>query len=197
MKFHSKYRPELVAGDDETQTRYLYVELDVEGKRMLATNGHCGVIVPCEPEPGDVSGPISHDALKRARKTARRVPGPEATTEATIAASVTALQAGEVHFIRPDRSGARFPPLDAVMRAEELAIGAADTWTFGVNARYLAELAQAMGEEHVLLTVKVGAPLDPIMVRVEKDPDAIAICMPVRPASLDAAAAKKRTRRRR
>ena len=186
MKFDPKYQPELIASDDDTRPNLHYVELDVDGMRMLATDGHRGIIVPCEPEPGDVTGIIVSEALKGARKAAKtklaKTMGLQPSIKANGSLVIDASPEGTVPnmtFARPDRDGQPFPPLDKVM--PKFSQGMLDTHTFAVNARYLYELAVALGSaEHVIITCKVGGKFDPILVKPgETGNTAIGVVMPM------------------
>lgn len=173
MKFASKYRPELAASDDTTRDHLCHVELDVAGKRMIATDGHRLVVVACEPDADDVSGPVTEDALKAARKLAGRSQG-----DAFLHANGTLVTYGGPTFPRPSRE-TPFPTVDRVV-PKGMNEGDKGTHTFRVNARYIAEIAKAMGTENIAITVKTRDALAPIMVRPCGDDAAFALVMPVR-----------------
>ena len=48
------------------------VWLDIEKKRLLATDGKIMAIVPCEPEEGDISGYISPESIKTYRQASKK-----------------------------------------------------------------------------------------------------------------------------
>jgi hypothetical protein len=58
-------------------SRYVICDpyLSIEHKSVIATDGRCMAIVPVELEDGDVSGWLSEDALKAARKQASKLDG--------------------------------------------------------------------------------------------------------------------------
>lgn len=178
MQFDRMYQPELIASKDETRLMLRYVELDVDGKRMMATDGHRAVIVPCDPQGGDASGPLTSDALKAARKVRKGTP----TIAANGSLVVTSIASGaSTTYSRPDRLGCEFPPLDKVM-PQGLISGTDAHLTCVVNARYLYELAVAMGSpEHVRITLSSDDRLAPIVV-APGDPTngAIAVVMPMK-----------------
>jgi DNA polymerase III sliding clamp (beta) subunit (PCNA family) len=187
MQFDSKFQPELITSTDETRPHLLYVELDVTGKRMMATDGHRGVFVPCEPEEGDHSGAVSREALVAARKAVKnrqaRSVGQKPAVKANGSLAIDASLDGKVPsmtFARFDRDGYPFPPLDKVTPAG-MVDGAPETHTFAVNARYLYELALAMGTpEGVHITVSTTDHYAPIMVRPSTPNGAYGVVMPMR-----------------
>ena len=65
-----KEKIERVTALSSEERRYVLtsVMLDVEKKRLLATNGYIAVVIPCEPDEGDVSGLIPATAFKLARR---------------------------------------------------------------------------------------------------------------------------------
>jgi len=63
---------EVVAAKDKTRPVLSNVHLDVEHKRLVATNGHSLAVNPVEVDDQDTSGPISPEAIKLARKSGRK-----------------------------------------------------------------------------------------------------------------------------
>ena len=68
MKFDAKLRPEDIASTDETRRHLVNAWFDKATSKLVATNGHMLITVPCEAEAGDVTGPVPTDALKSARR---------------------------------------------------------------------------------------------------------------------------------
>jgi DNA polymerase III sliding clamp (beta) subunit (PCNA family) len=181
MRFDPKYKPELCSSPDETRPHLTDVEFSVEDRCMVATDGHRLIRVPCQPEDGDTSGIITEAALKAARKAA-----PKRSTEAQL--GVNGCYAFPGGTIERQPRGEQFPPWKRVIPANN-EVGAEGTVTIALNARYLHEIANALGSKHgnVMLTFKApskpaDAILDPIVIRTgsEDDDDAIALLMPVR-----------------
>lgn len=135
MIFEREYKPELCVSADATRPHLRYVELDVARQRMCATDGHMLAIVPCVPDEHDVSGPLTADALKAARKASKGLP-PELTAN-----GAQAIPATGVTFPRPTRDErAPFPPVDQVMPS-----GDRSSARVALNPAYLLKLAQAIG----------------------------------------------------
>lgn len=61
---------ERAASQGDIRVYMNYVHFDVDGKRIVASNGHILAVVPVEVEEGDTSGPIPAAAFKAARKAA-------------------------------------------------------------------------------------------------------------------------------
>lgn len=180
MHFDHKYQPELCASKDETRPHICHVEYDMEAKRLVATDGHRMVVIPCTPEDGEASGIITADALKAARKVDKKR---HAARVHANGALVTGQASDGPTFVRPSRDTA-FPPWKQVM--PKWKHGTEGTLTIGVNARYIADAAKALGADNVWLTVKLPEPgkamLDPILVTTgeSEDSDASCVVMPVR-----------------
>ena len=114
--------------------------LDVEKKRLIATNGHIAAIVLVEVSAEDVSGSVSAEALKAARQAARSVA--VVTGEpAEIICTKTALKVTNgPSFPRPELEG-KYPDVDKVV-PEKI-----DRYIkVGLNAQLLIDLALAIGE---------------------------------------------------
>lgn len=176
MRIDKDHKIELCASHDECRPHLLHPQLDVENKRLMATDGHRLVILPVELDDGDVSGPVSREAIKAARK------GPLAKSKAGGVIAINAngslaIEQGPT-FPRPDNES--FPPVDKVVPN-----GKNHTVVVGLNARYLWEIAQALGTVNVRIEIapaEAGKPmLDPIVVTTNGDRDAgVGVLMPVR-----------------
>jgi DNA polymerase III sliding clamp (beta) subunit (PCNA family) len=181
MRFDPKYKPELCSSPDETHPHLTDVEFSVEDRCMVATDGHRLIRVPCQPEDGDTSGAITEAALKAARKAA----GTAGKRSGDAQLGVNGCYAFPGGTIERQPRSEQFPPWKRVIPANN-EVGAEGTVTIALNARYLHEIANALGSKHgnVMLTFKAPAKpadaiLDPIVIRAESD-EAIAVLMPVR-----------------
>ena len=67
MKIHKNHKVELVCAD-KFRPVLQYPHLDVESKMLVATDGKAMICVPVETEEGEVSGPVSIEALDLSRK---------------------------------------------------------------------------------------------------------------------------------
>jgi len=68
MKTKAKYEIELAASKDQCREVITNVQLDKENNCLVATDGKVLAIVPVETDTEDISGPISPEAFKSARK---------------------------------------------------------------------------------------------------------------------------------
>jgi DNA polymerase III sliding clamp (beta) subunit (PCNA family) len=76
-----KSKIELVAAKNDCRFYLNDPYFDAEGKRLIATNGHVLAIIPVEETDGDVSGPVSRDAIAAARKATKEIPAVSLTEE--------------------------------------------------------------------------------------------------------------------
>jgi hypothetical protein len=182
MIFDKTHQVDAIVSKDITRIHLTQAHLDIERKRLEATNGHMAVSTPVEIEPGDVSGPVSVDALQAARKAAGRAPTASIHCNGSLA-----IPSGPT-FPRPDLQGMKFPPLPAVIPAVKP--GDPGTFTINFNVEYLHRLAKAIGTDGAIsLTVELekdgdGNPilkenLNPIVV-TGSNPAVQAVLMPRR-----------------
>lgn len=180
MKFNTRYRPELLAFRGITRPHLSCVWLDAEKQRLVATNGHAIVALPCTAEDGDKTGALTPATLRAAR--ARSIRG-----EAKVKARTKLADTGESIHHRPQVA---YPAWTTVIDPG-FKRGDAGTVTFGVNPMLLMAIAQASGASMIgngpLLSLTVKIPekgkdmIDPILVRLEYGSNAEqAICMPAR-----------------
>lgn len=137
---------ELAAGKDELRYTLKAVKFDVEGKRIMATQGHILAIVPCEPSKDDHSALIPLDAVKNIRamqKRAKSVP-----VEVHTNSKITAQGPGEQAEF--EAMNGQFPNVDMVVPKDDAA-----TLTIGINAELLYQLARAITPKGESLIVKL------------------------------------------
>ena len=182
MIFDKTHQVDAIVSKDTARIALCQAHLDVERKRLEAVDGHMAVSTPVEIEPGDVSGPVSVDALKAARKAA----GKGATASIHCNGSL-AVPSGPT-FPRPDLQGIKFPSLPAVVPT--IKPGDPGTFTINFNVEYLHRLAKAIGTDGAIsLTVELdkdddGNPiikenLNPLVV-TGSNPAVQAVLMPCR-----------------
>jgi hypothetical protein len=191
MKIDKNYRPELVVCQDGTSLPLTQVHLDVEGKRVVATNGSSLVVCPVEQSEADVSGSVPVEALKLARKLCkqerrRSVDGkrweyetPPCTVD--LADSAHARMRDGSTLPRPDLG--KFPPFDRVI--PDYPDSDKTLVRLTLNAHLLAELATAMDADGITLTFPAPGPgaelLSPIKVTArDRDNEAFGVLMPMR-----------------
>jgi hypothetical protein len=125
---------ELAASTEQSRFTLQAVKLDVEHKRMMATDGHIGAIVPCEVEEGDQSAMLSLESIKQIRAMQRR----SKAVPVTIKTNGKAIVTGNGETVEYELVPGQFPNLDMVMTKVE---GAA---TITLDVALLLRLAQAL-----------------------------------------------------
>lgn len=154
MYVDPKFKLDKIVSQDPTRPNLNSPYLDVDKKRLVATNGYCLVMVPVEEVDQDTKGMIPLDALRAAGKGRMR-------SEIVANGDVKVLG---VSYPRPQD---KFPPIGHVLpRFKEGAEGTITT--IGVDAQYIADLAKAMNAKQVKITINID-PENPRLA-VETDP---------------------------
>ena len=158
---------------DEYRFNMHAAELDVKGKRLVATDGHRIVSLPVEISETDVSGSVPPDAIRAAHKAKKADTG-------------ESIECGErrlvVHGIRQITEFAResqaFPNTAAAIPRPS-----SKAFRIGLNPKYLLEVAEAMNSGTGVELV-FGGELDPILIKPILScggvDDAFGVLMPVR-----------------
>lgn len=177
MQLNRNSKIELAASKDSSRQHLAHPYLDVEARVLVATDGVRLVKHPVEVHRADVSGYISSDALKAARKLARRSP------EIVIRAGAKTLELLDGTTMPRPTSEHSFPPYDRVIPD----YSGQTTVTVGLDAKLLFELCQAMGGNAndgtaVMLTFPIphtadAKMKDAILVK-RSDVDVVGILMP-------------------
>jgi hypothetical protein len=174
MKLHKDIKPELACSKDENRWILHHPYLDVENKALVATDGRIMAIIPCHPENGELSGPVSREALENGRKNSQR----DGTFHCVMNGFLAVVGGGT--FSRPDYGeGGRFPNWQQVlpkfeeMNATPKASGLVE---FAFGLELLTNLAKAIGHDKARglrfkLIVEDGAVLGPIIVQNSHDSD--------------------------
>ena len=169
---------EQAASTEESRCTLKAVKLDVENKRMMATDGHILAIVPVEVDATDHSGLLSVDSMKQIRAMQRR----SKSIPVNIAVNGKATATGKSETSEFELVTGQFPNVDAVIPTGEKYEGPA---TVCFNVDLLVRLAKALGadEAHqgtiVQLWIKDAS--SPVLVKTSENPEAIGVLMPYRP----------------
>lgn len=164
---------ELAASTEESRYTLKAVKLDVEHKRIMATDGHILAIVPCEVTAQDHSVLIPTDSMKQLRamqKRSKSVPV-EIHTNGKIEATGKAEQASfEV-------MQGQFPNVDMVVPKYDSPLV-----TIRLNAELLYKLAQAItpAGESLIVSLTIKDSQSSVLVKTSKNEDAIGVIMPCR-----------------
>lgn len=154
MNISTQCKIELCASQDATRHAISEPYLDITDGRatIVATDGRRCVIIPVEAAPGDVSGFVSGEVLKAARKLAGKC----------APASV------ELNGVAKLTNGATLPrhgdakPDDQFVNWRQVIPREDKPHKISFNARMLYECAQAMGAENV--TLHFGHDTHPIVL---------------------------------
>jgi DNA polymerase III sliding clamp (beta) subunit (PCNA family) len=170
---------ELAAATESSRYTIQAVKLDVEKKRIMATDGYILAIVPCEVSDKDQSALISTDTIKQIRamqKRAKSIP-----VEVTTNGKAVAVGAGET--AEYELANGQFPNVDMVIPKGE---GYEGGCTVCLNADLLLRLAKALQPEVdkwtppvVQLWIKDQS--SSVLVKCSKNPEAVGVIMPCRP----------------
>lgn len=163
MLMDRNLKPELCAGKDETRAHLTMLHLNVQRRELAATDGHRMVVVPVDIEEGDVTGPITVEALEAARKYDKKTPQVRVFANGSL--QVGWDDKGPT-FRRPSGKDLKFPPYTKLMGPPK----AEHHFVLGISARYLTQAAAALGTEDITLTVYFDqrdgwADLHPVFVR--------------------------------
>lgn len=168
MKMPARYEIDRIVSADTTRPALTHAYLNTDARRLIATDGHVMAVLPVEIGEHDVSGFVSVDAIKAARKSA-----PKGAPVEIAAIGALAVKDGPT-FPRPG-DGLRFPQYEQVLPSFQR--GDEGTVSVALNLDYLLDLAQAIGahkseigkvsNRSVILTLKTesdGRFLGPIVV---------------------------------
>jgi hypothetical protein len=144
MKLDPKYHPERCISTDDDRWNLSAPYLDKERGKIVATEGHMMVVIPATVEEGDVAQHLTDVDLRHAR--------------------------GEVAEEEPDRNRGAFPRWHEAVPAFKPYDP--ETLTFGLSARFLLDIAQAIGahDEQVVLTVHRAGVNDGMPILVTERP---------------------------
>ena len=153
------------------------VQLDVEHKRLMATDGHILAIIPAEVEPEDHSGLISLETIKAIRGMEKRS---KASCKVQTNGKVTAHSISGEH-LEQEYSTGRFPNVDMVVPKFD------GPPTVSIDVRLLMRLAEALKSEAIgknepaFVSLWVKDANSPVLVKSTKDADSVGVIMPCRP----------------
>lgn len=168
MKIRKDCKIELIASNN--RTRLCLAQPYLEGDSLVATNGRCLVMLPVVREDGDEDGRISAQALAAARKLVKH------SGEISIHANGAQVLADGTSLPRATlESHGKFPNWKQVVpKLTEIS----HPHRITLNAKYLYEIAQAMGAEAITLSIQDEN--SAAVITSSANPGAIGVLMPVR-----------------
>ena len=172
MKIDKKFRPELVVSKGKSSNPLLTDPyLDVKEDRLVATDGHCMVVLPVETDKGERSRYLACNLIKAARSFGDK----------SLPAEIEDQEVVEYGVLWPTAQERTFP--DWKLLVPKFERGSPGTITFALNPALLARMASAMSVGGVCLTLELGRPEgapSPIIVQ-SLDPNAeeLGLLMPM------------------
>lgn len=179
MQLDKRHKLHRTTAKGNARTAPIYY-LELRGKPSLAaTTGHSLAVVPVEPAAGDTYGTIPVEALREACKGSQKT---EASISCNGSIEVQSGTGAMVTFERKENDGElTAETLEAVM----VSMGKPGATVITLNAKYLADLAAALGSDILRLEVhqsEEGKSLCPIEVhpacRGVVDNEAYGLLMP-------------------
>lgn len=165
-------RIELAASTEASRYTLQAVKLDVEHKRIMATDGHILAIVPCEVSAEDHASLIPLDAMKQLRAMQKR--SKSVPVEIRTNGKIEAVGRGEAASFEPTTG--QFPNVDMVIPQSGPA-------TITLNVELLYRLAKAMisPDDELIVSLTIKDAQSGVLVKTSKNPDAVGVIMPCRP----------------
>ncbi len=166
MHIERKYKIEKCVSTDESRPNLQNIY--VSRRHAMSTNGRILAFVPVQVQEDDEIGWVSPEALKHARKVSSK--GQDSVQIVLNGAQV--LPDGTI-MNRPE--GENPPHTFRILRDAH----SNRKYRIGVNAHYLKDLAEALGNEEIIL--EIGDPNSAVLVRpVHSEPGTVGLLMPIR-----------------
>jgi DNA polymerase III sliding clamp (beta) subunit (PCNA family) len=177
MKINKNYKPELCSSLDSEKPHLRNLWLDVEKKRLFATDGKRLVVIVVEINSEDKSGPITARALKEAREVQENSVRAKDDMP-SIHATEKDLIVGDTKFKRPTDNGFPFTSIETILADVDKR---EQTVKIGINARLLYEAAMALGAEKIVLSVDSKDSTAPMKITsLSSHDENLVMLMPVR-----------------
>ncbi len=183
MKLSKNVRPEMCVSKDSSRQHLAHTYLHADDGVLVSTDGHRLLVVPVEVEEHDAPGFVSADAIKAARKAAPKKDKLGKPNDSFhLQCNGACVTPEGTSYPRPAKDETP-PPYMAVVTS----FTSEDSFTVGINAKYLLEAAKAIGsaDGHIRLTIKHDSDgLHPLRVDpatpVADGMGAFCIVMPIR-----------------
>jgi hypothetical protein len=161
MEFNKSCKIEKAASKDQTRQNLHHPILtkSAAGEDVLvACDGHILAVVPVLAFHDDTSGPISGDALALARKNAKK------TDAASVRANGSLVLADGATLPRPEQEG-YYPNWEQILESSK---SQEPTVTLGLNAKLMADLAEALGSNKGVIKLEITDANSAIRVSTDK-----------------------------
>jgi DNA polymerase III sliding clamp (beta) subunit (PCNA family) len=149
------------------------VQVDVEHKRVMATDGHILAIVPCEVSDKDHSVLLTADSIKQIRamqKRAKSIP-------VEVLLNGKAIATGKAESAEYDLGEGRFPNVDMVIPKYD---DVPPTITLNVDLLYRLAKAMTAPDDPLIVTLTVKDSQSSVLVKASCNPEAVGVIMPCR-----------------
>ncbi len=166
MQIERKYKIEKCVSTDES--RPTLNNIYISRRHAMSTNGRILAIVPVQVQEDDEIGWLSPDALKHARKVS-----PKGLDSVQIVLNGAQVLPDGTIMNRPD--GENPPHTFRILRGAH----SNRKYRIGLNASYLKDLADALGNEELIL--EVGDPSSAVLVKpLHGEAGTAGLLMPIR-----------------
>jgi hypothetical protein len=155
MKINKAWKTEMAASKDEARPNLTHCHLERDESSpfrgtLVATDGHMMAVTPVTLDLADVAGPVPVEALKLARKLAKKSP------DAEVMLSAEQCRLAGQTLDRPSTGDVgAFPNWRKVVPSTEPLPGGT-VFRFAVDSDLLSRAASAIGTTGIVLTVRVG-----------------------------------------
>ena len=165
MQFDKRYKIEkAVSTDSDRESLH---NVFVSTRHALATDGRILAIVPVTTDGEDEPGSMSPDALKHARKVSGK-----GLDSIRIGLNGAQILPDGTTMLRPEKHN---PPRVFRLLRRAFTPG---SFTIGINASYLKNLADALGSEELVLMC--GQPTEAVLVKpIKGNPGTVGLIMPI------------------
>ena len=143
MRINHKFKPELIAGDED---RLTISQPYLDGSTIVATNGSALVVLPVKLGAGDVDGYVSAPALKAARKDSKQL------SETALSCSGSLRTMALTEFVRPK--------LGAYVNYRQVIPGERKEIEIRFSATLLNAVAEAIGASDGQIVLKIAVDAD-------------------------------------
>ena len=169
---------------DSSRVAISDVYIDIDRKQAYATDGKVLVAVPIAPDPGEVSGYVSREAIQQAEKSPKSQRG--LVWHGEEVTKVRGIAYPNPHAELPADQRPIFPNIDTVMPKHTTPVLAVDT-SLLCNAGMVLTPDKSLVPS-VVLAMDITSPVNPLLLRPAKPcvvhnvdwQDAFAILMPIR-----------------
>jgi len=143
MKFNEKYKIEKAVTTDKLRPAMCEIQIDKDGKQLVATNGHILAMIPCEIAEADIARRIRPDVITKARKAEKSLPKYQRTDKINLNNANATVTLADSSIVPNSICEDNYPNWQAVIpkieESEEIAL----------NVELLDRLTDAIGTKSI------------------------------------------------